>query len=206
MPWYGHTRERYSYCLQPSGWLCDFRDEQGEPCRLPLCSRHQLTDGSEDRCWEHGPAVEHGDLSGKDAAERTGGSAPVIEPRCAATTQRGTPCKGIVPNGRSYCLVHDPELADKVQAARRRGGTVSMKLKLLQGRRQRLDSPKKLLAFCSDLALDTLSGSIQPDVSRAVAGALSLQVKLLEMHDLEARMQALEATTQQKGNRRHGVR
>ena len=117
----------------------------------------------------------------------------MIEPRCAATTQRGTPCRGIVPNGRTYCLVHDPELADKVQAARRRGGTVSMKLKLLQGRRQRLDSPKKLLAFCSDLVLDTLSGSVEPDVSRAVAYAVNLQIKLLEQTDLEARLAALEA-------------
>jgi hypothetical protein len=94
--------------------------------------------------------------------------------------------------------VHDPELADKVQAARRRGGTVSMKLKLMQGRRQRLDSPKKLLAFCSDLALDTLSGSVEPDVSRATAYALSLQIKLLEMHDLEHRLADLEAAAGQQ--------
>ena len=118
------------------------------------------------------------------------------EPSCAATTQRGTPCKGIVPGGRTLCLVHDPELADKVQAARRHGGTVSMKLKLLQGRRQRLDTPKKLLAFVSDLALDTLSGSIEPDVSRATAYAVSLQIKLIEQADLEQRLAALEAATE----------
>jgi hypothetical protein len=89
-----------------------------------------------------------------------------------------------------------------VQAARRRGGTVSMKLKLLQGRRQRLDSPKKLLAFCSDLALDTLSGSVEPDVSRAVAYAVSLQIKLLEQADLEVRLSALEQAAGQHQPRR----
>jgi hypothetical protein len=90
-------------------------------------------------------------------------------------------------------LVHDPELAERVQAARRKGGTVAMKLRLLQGRRQRLDTPKKLLAFCSDLALDTLSGSIEPNVSRATAYAVSLQIKLIEVSDLQARLEALEA-------------
>jgi hypothetical protein len=120
----------------------------------------------------------------------------MTQPACVATTQRGTPCQGIVPGGRTLCLVHDPELADKVQAARRRGGTVSMQLKLLQGRRRRLDSPKKLLAFVSDLALDTLSGSIEPDVSRATAYAVSLQIKLIEQADLEQRLAALEAAAE----------
>jgi uncharacterized coiled-coil protein SlyX len=111
---------------------------------------------------------------------------------CAATTLRGASCRGIVPLGRTRCLVHDPELADRVAEARRRGGTTAMKLKLLAGKRQRLDTPRKLLAFVSDLALDTLSGSIEPDVSRATAYAVSLQMKLLETAEIERRLGELE--------------
>jgi len=123
----------------------------------------------------------------------------VIRSACAATTQRGTDCKGIVPLGRTLCLVHDPDLADRVAEARRRGGTTAMKLKLLAGKRQRLDTPKKLLTFVSDLALDTLSGSIDPNVSRATAYAVSLSMRLLETADLERRLEALEAQLARQG-------
>jgi len=107
-----------------------------------------------------------------------------------------------VPLGRTLCLVHDPDLADKVAEARRRGGTTAMKLKLLAGRRQRLDTPRKLMAFVSNLALDTLSGSIDPNVSRATAYAVSLQMKLLEASDLERRLEALEAQLPTTGAQR----
>jgi len=126
----------------------------------------------------------------------------MIRPACAATTQRGTACKGIVPLDRTLCLVHDPDLADRVAEARRRGGTTAMKLKLLAGKRQRLDTPKKLLAFVSNLALDTLSGSIDPNVSRATAYAVSLQMKLLETADLEQRLESLEAHMPTAGTQR----
>jgi hypothetical protein len=53
--WYGHGRERCSYCKQPIGWLCDFRGDDGQPCRRPVCFWHRKTDGSEDRCLEHAP-------------------------------------------------------------------------------------------------------------------------------------------------------
>ncbi len=128
----------------------------------------------------------------------------MIRPACAATTQRGTACKGIVPLGRTYCLVHDPELAEKVAEARRRGGTTAMKLKLLAGKRQRLDTPHKLLTFVSDLALDTLSGSIDPNVSRATAYAVSLQMKLLETAEIERRLSDLEAQLQTYGAQQRG--
>jgi hypothetical protein len=125
-------------------------------------------------------------------AERTRG-ALVSERACAATTQRGTRCRGIVPAGRSHCLAHDPELRDKVQAARRRGGTVAMKLRHLQGRRQRLDSARALVKFLGDLAQDALAGTVAPDVARTVAYCVSIQKGLIESAEIERRLARLEA-------------
>jgi hypothetical protein len=112
---------------------------------------------------------------------------------CAAVTQRGTPCKGIVPAGRMYCLVHDPELKDKVTAARRRGGSTAMKLKLLEGKRLKLDTPAALVRFNAGLIQDTLAATVDPGVSRAVSYAIANQLRLLETADLETRLAALEA-------------
>jgi hypothetical protein len=56
--WYGRTRERCAYCKQPQGWLCDFRGDDGESCRRPMCFWHRQIDGGEDRCREHAPAAD----------------------------------------------------------------------------------------------------------------------------------------------------
>ena len=58
-----------------------------------------------------------------------------------------------------------------------------MKLRLLQGRRTKLDSPRALTRFLSDLMQDVLAGSVQPDVGRVVAYCISIQKSLLETAD-----------------------
>jgi hypothetical protein len=126
----------------------------------------------------------------------------VGERACAATTQRGTACRGIVPLGRSHCLVHDAELAEQVEAARRRGGTMAAKLRVLQGKRQRLDTPRALVRFVSDLLQDTLAGSVDPKVANAVINGVNAQRALVEMSDLERRLAELERVLGAQGTRR----
>jgi hypothetical protein len=117
----------------------------------------------------------------------------VSERACAATTQRGTPCRGIVPAERSHCLAHDPELRDKVQAARRRGGTVAMKLRHLQGRRLRLDTAPALVRFTSHIVQDVVAGTLDPDVARTALYGVSIQRALIETADLQRQVAELEA-------------
>jgi hypothetical protein len=124
----------------------------------------------------------------------------VSKPTCAATTQRGTPCRGIVPLHRAYCLAHDPELAEKVAAARRRGGTVAMKLRHLQGRRLRLDTVPALAKFTSTIVQDVVAGTIEPDVARTALYGVSIQRQLIELADVEARITQLEKAAELVGD------
>jgi hypothetical protein len=117
---------------------------------------------------------------------------PGREQGCRAPTKHGRPCKGFLLPGRDVCLSHAEDLADKVAAARARGGSVAAKIRKLEGRRLRLDSATALLKFNADLAQDTLSGSVDPGVSRAVSYAIANQLRLLETSELERRLAALE--------------
>jgi hypothetical protein len=100
--------------------------------------------------------------------------------------------RGLLPTGRVYCLSHDPEMAPKIEEARPRGGTTTMRLRGLEGRWQRLDTAPKLVRFVSDSMLDLLSGTVLPEIGRAVIYAARLQRQLLESSDLHKRVEALE--------------
>ena len=114
------------------------------------------------------------------------------QPVCTATTKGGSACRSFALPERSTCLMHTDELRGQVAAARRRGGTVAMKLRVLQGKRQKLDTPKALVKFVSDVMQDTLAGTIEPDVARAALYAVSIQRQLLESSTLEQRLASLE--------------
>lgn len=88
--------------------------------------------------------------------------------------------------------MHDPARAAAVAAARARGGTVAAKLKILQGKRARLDSQHALVRFVSDVVQDTLAGTVEPDVARVVLYGISIQRALIEASGLEKRLAEVE--------------
>jgi hypothetical protein len=126
---------------------------------------------------------------------------PGREQGCRAPTVHGSPCRGFLLPGRDVCLSHAEDLADKIRLARARGGTAAAKVRALQGRRLRLDSAEALLRFNANLCQDTLSGAVDPGVSKAVSYALANQLKLLETHELEQRLRALEDAQRQQPRR-----
>jgi hypothetical protein len=117
----------------------------------------------------------------------------VSQPACTATTKQGRPCRSFALPDRDVCLWHAPDLAGKVEAARKRGGTTAMKLKILRGRRAKLDTPRALVRFLADLAQDVLAGTVEPDVGRVVGYLINTQRQLIEASDLAERMERLEA-------------
>ncbi len=118
---------------------------------------------------------------------------------CTATTKAGNACRSFALPNRGTCLPHTPELAAQVDAARRRGGTTAMRLRVLQGKRQKLDTPRALVKFVSDVAQDTLAGTIEPDVARAALYAVSIQRVLIEAAGTESRLAAVERLLAQRG-------
>ena len=89
--------------------------------------------------------------------------------------------------------MHNPERAAAVAAARARGGTVAAKLRILQGKRERLDTPKALVRFVANVIQDALAGTVEPDVARVVLYGISIQRALIEAADLEPLVRELEA-------------
>jgi hypothetical protein len=122
----------------------------------------------------------------------------VITPSCTGTTKSGKPCRSFALPGRTLCVAHDPQYAAAAEAARRKGGTTAMKLKVLQGRRQRLDTPRALTRFLGDVMLDLLAGKVEVDVARTLAYCASVQKGLIEVAELEARLAALETAAGQQ--------
>jgi len=89
--------------------------------------------------------------------------------------------------------MHDPAHADAVRAGRARGGAAASKLRALQGRRSKLDTPAALLRFCATVVYDVVEHRLEPDCARVALYGLSIQKSLLEVADIEGRLRALEA-------------
>jgi hypothetical protein len=95
--------------------------------------------------------------------------------------------------------MHDPEKAAAIAAARARGGTVAAKLRILQGKRARLDTAQALVKFTAGVVQDTLAGTVEPDVARAVLYGISIQKSLVEVADLERQVAELERQYGKRG-------
>jgi len=71
-------------------------------------------------------------------------------------------------------------MASMVASARQRGGTAAAKLRMLQGRRLRLDSPSALVKFTGGLLQDALAGTVDIDTARTIGYLVSVQLKAIE--------------------------
>ncbi len=121
-------------------------------------------------------------------------------PRCGGSKPDSSPCERIVPG--SFCYSHDPDRADE----RRRAASKAGKSK---PNRDVADVKRRL----SDLADGVLDGRIDKGVGAVVSQvlnvylrAVSVELKVLETQELEARIEELsEAFERQQETRRHGA-
>jgi hypothetical protein len=110
---------------------------------------------------------------------------------CGTALERGGTCRAFaLDSGR--CWNHAPERADERRSARAKGG----KVRALQSKQPRFDTPKALVQFTGLVLSGVLSGRIAPDVGRVVLYGVNTQRALLETSDLAARLEALEAAAE----------
>ncbi len=122
-------------------------------------------------------------------------------PACRAETKAGASCRAMPLPGRDVCIMHAPDMAEKIAAARMKGGTAAAKLRVLQGKRLRLDSPAALAKFMSGLIQDVMAGTLGVDTARTVVYAVSVQrqvVEHAEKAELEKRLVEVERLLAQR--------
>ena len=130
----------------------------------------------------------------------------VDSPRCQGQTKAGQACRSFALPGRGYCFPHDPERSAEMQAARTKGQERAAKLRVLRGKRRRLEHAGQLSRFLSDLIQDVLAARVNVDLARtAIYGAAVLR-QTVETAELERRLEALEAQLKPQNGRAKGWR
>jgi hypothetical protein len=128
-----------------------------------------------------------------------GGGAVAGRSACEATAKHGGACRSFALPNRRWCIAHDPDRASQRAAARARGGVAAGRLRLLRGKRARLDSAGGLLQFTAGVIHDTLGGDLDKDVAKVVLYGVSIQRQLVETGEIERRLRLVE---QRQGARR----
>ena len=130
---------------------------------------------------------------GWPVAEVGDGGVPAVASGCLAATKRGEPCRTSVLPGGDYCAFHDPALADRRQQARAEGARKRNRLRSIRSKRAPLDSAAGLARFTDGVIHGAVEGTIAVDVARVALYGVSVLRQVLETHELERRLAALEA-------------
>ena len=114
---------------------------------------------------------------------------------CRATKPEGTPCRAAPLTEGDYCLMHSPEHAEEVQEARRLGGLRRRREVTVQGAYELagLRSVDGLLRVLEIAILDSLGLDNSVARARTLGYLVGIGLKALEVGELEARLEALEA-------------
>ena len=127
--------------------------------------------------------------------------------KCSGITQAGTACKGTPIDGSDWCYVHDPDTAETRRRHGRKGGKRA-------GRGRPQSELADIKQRLSDLARDVLDGSVEKGKGAVVSQilnvylrALSVELKVREVTELEERLEELEASLerQNKTGRYYGA-
>ncbi len=119
-------------------------------------------------------------------------------PRCAGSKPDGSPCERIVPGSQSHCYSHDPERSDERRRNASRAGK-SRPNKEIQDIKQSLSS---LADGVLNGTVDKGRGAVVSQVYNVLLRAVTVELKLKEQLELEARLEELAAALerqQQKG-------
>jgi hypothetical protein len=119
---------------------------------------------------------------------------PVGHKLCQATTAKGKPCKRQALPGERYCHAHHPDRKDRLREAGKKGGSVSRRPEL-----PLMDTlnPQESRELIAGAIAGVLTGTITESAGRCVGYLLSVDIKVKEINELEARIAMLETDSEE---------
>ena len=133
----------------------------------------------------------------------------VVSRTCNARRDDGEPCGAAPLRDGLYCLMHDPAQADVVAEGRRLGGSRRRKEATVAGAYdiEGLDTVPQLRRIVAIVLTDALSMENSVARGRLLLAATQTAAKLLEVGELEQRLEEVEAImgprlVERKGRRR----
>lgn len=117
--------------------------------------------------------------------------------QCKAKTRRGARCSAYAINGSAYCFTHDPKSAHKRAMRNRRGGQAHATRKV-SGKAVQIEGAGDVLQLVNKTVLDTFELDNTAARSRALLAACDTAIRVLQIGELEERVQALERAIAEK--------
>ena len=122
--------------------------------------------------------------------------------RCAGIQRDGRQCGAHPIRGEAYCLWHSPDHEEEAKEARRLGGLRRKREKTVAGAYEvnglaTVEDIRRLLEIAT---LDALGLDNSLARARVLITAAGAAAKLLEVGELQARVQALESLLRRKGD------
>jgi hypothetical protein len=121
----------------------------------------------------------------------------LVVANCTATTNEGKRCRAAAMRGESECFLHNPEKAEEAADARRLGGIRRKREKTLAGAYEitGLDTTESIRRLVFIATIDALGLDNSIARARVLLSAALAAAKLLEVGELEARIEVLEAAS-----------
>ena len=136
----------------------------------------------------------------EEEAEGEGGA--YLMSLCAGIKRNGESCTATVEPPQTYCWWHDPANAEQRRRAASNGGKSKPNRDVADIKRRLLDLADGVL----DGSVDKGVGAVGSQILNVYLRAVSVELKVLETRELEARIEELsEAFERQQGVRRHGT-
>jgi len=125
-------------------------------------------------------------------------------PQCESANGAGEPCRAPPLRGGVMCFWHDPRTATEAAEARRLGGQRKRREQITAGAYdiEALETADDIRRVIEIAILDTLGLENSVARSRALFWGSAVFLKLLEVRDLEERLQAVEAALRPPRKRR----
>ncbi len=115
---------------------------------------------------------------------------------CTATRRNGEPCRAQALPERRLCWAHDPQMREKADEARRKGGL--HKSSTVRAAKHVPPDMKALARRLMESIDEVHRGELMPDAARAMASLAGAVVRVYEVGEVGQRIEELEARLEQR--------